>query len=193
MTVFAIVVSFLLNPLVVSVPGLFLLIYRTSQDAFLALKWTLFSLLFVSLVALFVVYGVMKGFFPDLDVSRREKRPLLFSFVIGVSVLYFFSTLLFNGPRVLLLAMGDVILGVFLMALVNLRVKASGHVAVVSAFALALSILYGKSFLFLFLLIPLVAWSRVVLKKHTVNEVVVGGALGGFVVLLTFIMVKYLL
>jgi len=42
------------------------------------------------------------------------------------------------------------------------------------------------------LLIPLVAWSRVFLKKHTMREAIAGGLLGSVVTIATFIIGVYL-
>lgn len=186
-------VSLFLNPVVVLLPGLYLLVFRSTQNNIVALKWTFFSLVFSSVFSLFIFYGVKKGFFSDLDVSRREERPRLFLFTIVVVWVYLLSVVVLGGPRILMLAIADIFLGIVLVSLVNTRVKASGHVAVVSAFVTSFLILYGRNAWFILFLIPAVAWSRIILKKHTLLETIVGGILGICLVVGTYGMVKYVL
>ena len=55
-------------------------------------------------------------------------------------------------------------------SIVNRKIKASVHLAVFSAFAAVLGILYGGIFWGLVLLIPVVAWSRIKLKRHKIHK-----------------------
>src|SRR5438105_8255289 len=98
---FAQVISVLLNPVIVMVFVPFLLVYRTTHNASIALSWTWYSLAFLIAIALFILYGVKKKFFTDLDVSRREHRPLLFVIGIIFILFYLLGIFLFHGPKVL--------------------------------------------------------------------------------------------
>ena len=56
-----------------------------------------------------------------------------------------------------------------------------------------MGILYGGIFWALLLIAPLVAWSRVKLKKHEPLETIVGGLVGIIIVLMLYVVVKYVL
>ena len=162
-------ISFLFNPLFLLFPVPYFLVVRETGDPLYALKWTIFSLFFIVVIGLFVGYAVRKGYFTDFDVSKREQRPLLFLFVGLVSVLYFLSLLYLQGPIVLFIILAGILFSTLIFSFINTRIKASIHVATISALIFALSILYSNVFLLLLILIPLVIWSRVRIKRHTMQ------------------------
>src|SRR5437763_10231654 len=67
-------ISLLLNPLTVAVFAPFFLIYKTTHDITSAIHWSMYSLIFLMLFALFAIIGVKKKLLTDLDVSKREQR-----------------------------------------------------------------------------------------------------------------------
>lgn len=192
MIFFARLISVLSNPLLVFFPASYLLVYKTSNNASYALEWSLFSLFFGIITMLFILYGIKKGFFSDIDVSVRQQRKLLFVFAVIIVFLYALSILLLKGPNILLVALSGILLGILLTSIINSKVKASIHVAVFSAFAVSMSLLYGGIFIFGLLLIPLIAWSRIKIKKHTRLETVIGGLVGIFITFTVYLLVKYL-
>ena len=158
-----------------------------------AIKWTFFTAAFLLIIGLTVLFALKKGYFTDLDISRREQRPLLFLLLSVFSILYFCVLFYFDGPLVLFISLGGIFFSILVFAFINTRVKASIHVASISALIFSFSILYsGVFFLFLFL-IPLIAWSRLFLKKHTAEEVLVGGVVGILIPLVIFLVFKVLL
>lgn len=193
MNLLANLISALSNPLVISIPLSYSLVLKSTGEIIYSLQWTLISLFFASLVGLFVFYGVKKGFFSDLDVSNREERTRLFVFIAIVSVIFFFLVYITNGPGVLLLGVGSLLLGIILADLINYKIKASIHLAVFSSFSVIMGILYGGIFWVLLLIAPLVAWSRIKLKKHEPLETIVGGLVGTIIVLMLYVVVKYVL
>lgn len=191
MNLLANLISVLSNPLVISIPLSYSLVLKSTGEIIYSLQWTLISLFFASLVGLFVFYGMKKGFFSDLDVSNREERTRLFVFVAIISVIFFFLVYITNGPRVLLLGVGSLLLGIILAHLINHKIKASIHLAVFSSFSIIMGILYGGIFWVLLLVVPFVAWSRVKLKRHEPLETIVGGLVGIIIVLMLYFIVKY--
>ncbi len=121
------------------------------------------------------------------DASDRKKRvPLLFV-LLGFSVILFGSLMFWRTPALTHMGVASFfwLLGFFL---ITLRVKISGHLAV---FILALGYFiswYGLRVAVGLVLVPLLAWSRLVLKRHTPVEVI-GGILysGAFHILLRVI------
>lgn len=179
-------ISFVTNPFFIAFPLPFLLVYHQTSDVSFAFKWMLFSMLFIVFVGAFVYYEVRRNVFSDIDVSRREQRPLFFVFVTFVSLLYLFSLFILRGPEALYIAVGGILGSAIILGFVNQRVKASLHVASISAFLTSLSLLYGGIHLFWLAMIPIVGWSRVRIKRHTVSETVVGGIMGVMLTLIVY-------
>ena len=158
-----------------------------------ALEWTVFSWLFLFIIAVFVMYAVLRGIFTDFDVSRREQRPLLFFFTSVIALLYLLGLFALHGPKVLFVAILGVLLGIFCISLINTRLKASIHLATISAIISAISLLYGGLFLMLFILIPIVAWARVTVKRHTIQEAIIGGLTGSILTIGLYIALVFVL
>lgn len=179
-------ISFFLGPVFTLLPIPFILVARFNQDYYYALKWTVFSYAFMLVVALFVVVGVMLGIFSNFDVSKREQRPLLFSFSAFVALCYFLFLLVLDGPKVLFIVLFAIIFGLIVLVIVNRWVKASIHLATATAVFLFIEVIYGGySFLLLFL-IPVLAWARIKTKEHTLSETIIGCILGALLTLIVY-------
>lgn len=187
------IISTVFNPFFVLPPTLYLLIDKAANNDIYAFKWAMFSFVFISIVGIFVVFGVILGIFSDMDVSKREERPLFFAFTGIVAILYLISILIFNAPKVLLVTVFAISLGLVLIAIVNSKIKVSVHVATISSLISSVAIIYGGVFLFAFSIIPVVAWSRVKTKRHTLLEAVTGGILGIALTIIVYIVGKQLI
>lgn len=175
---FAKIISYVFNPLTILVFVPFFLVYRTTADIASAINWTIYTLVFLFAVAGLLFYGVKKGVFVDLDVSKREQRPLLFKYCGAFLAIYILGLYLFGAPTIMPVTTLGIAIGIIVISIVNTQIKASLHVATVSAFIFALAIVYRGWNVLLLLLIPLVGWARVKTKRHSVPETIVGGALG---------------
>jgi hypothetical protein len=171
-------ISLILNPILLLVFVPFFLLLKNDRSLYHALVWTGYTFIFLAGMTGFLYYGVKKKLFTDMDVSKRTQRPLLFLASAVVAVLYIVGVSFSHGPRVLTGIGVGVILGVLITSIVNTKLKASIHVATVSALIFALAIIYSGYYLFLLFLIPLVAWARLKIHRHTLPETVVGGLLG---------------
>ncbi|MBL7782670.1 MAG: hypothetical protein JNM22_15690, partial [Saprospiraceae bacterium] len=122
--------------------------------------------------------GVQKGEYTNYDISDRKQRqswyvlPTLLLSVVTVA-LY-----LSGQSRIIWLATLFALVLFVASQVVNLFIKTSLHVgfnAYLGFLALPMSKWMGLAFLLF--TIPL-AWSRIVLKRHTVPEVIAGAVLG---------------
>ncbi len=190
---FARAISFFLGPVFTLLPIPFILIAKSSQDYSHALKWTMFSYAFILAVALFVVVGVMLGVFSNFDVSKREQRPLLFSFSAFAAFCYLLSLIILDGPKVLLIGFFALVLGLLAIIIINRWIKVSIHMATATAVLLFISIVYKGYFFLLLILIPLLAWSRVKAKEHSPVETIVGTILGIVIALIVYMASKQFL
>ena len=183
---FAKAVSFFLGPAFILLPIPYILVAKFTKDYSYALKWTVFSYAFILAVAIFVIIGVALKVFSNFDVSKREQRPLLFSFSAFVMFCYLLSLLILDGPKVLFIAFFAILLGLAVIVIVNKWIKASIHMATAISVLLFIGIVYKGYSLLLLTLIPLLAWARVKTKEHTPLETVIGSILGVVITLLVY-------
>ncbi|HVF69265.1 MAG TPA: hypothetical protein VNA13_01735 [Xanthomonadales bacterium] len=176
-------ISYVFNPLLILVLLPFVLVYEATGDTQVSIFWTAYTFIFLLLIAAFVLFGVRRKFFTNIDVSNRQQRPLLFYFLLFIALLYLGGLYLLHAPRILFIVTVSMIFGIGIVSGINTKIKASLHVATVAALILGLTIGYGGYYLLLLLLVPLVGWSRVKLKRHTVSETVVGGIVGSILLL----------
>lgn len=193
MNLIAQIISIISNPLILIPPISYALVFKTSEDASYAIKWMLISMLFASLVGLFVFWGVKRGIFSNMDISVRKERTPAFIFAGIVMSVYLLLILITSGPTILLVTLGALLLGVLVVSAINQRTKVSMHLAVFSSFALILGLLFGGIFWVLLLFAPVVAWSRVKLNKHKPFETAAGAAIGAILVIILYFVVEYIL
>jgi hypothetical protein len=109
----------------------------------------------------------------DLDISKKEMRTPFFviaATLYSIAAVIFFVT---NTTIMLLLALSYTFVTIILM-LVNRFWKVSVHSAGVTGPVFALVFVFGFMVLPLSLMIVLVSWSRIKLKKHTLTQTFVG-------------------
>ncbi|MBI2031315.1 MAG: hypothetical protein HYT08_01750 [Candidatus Levybacteria bacterium] len=184
------IISLFSSPLIILLPAPYILVDKVSNNDIYALKWALFSYIFLFSVVLFVIAGTFLGVFSDFDVSKKEQRPLLFFFSGLVTFFYLASLFVLNGPKILFIAIFAIILGIIVLGIANQWIKVSIHTATVSALSISLAILYGGWFILSLVLIPIMAWSRIKIKKHTPTEAVTGGVLGTIITIIVYIIAK---
>jgi membrane-associated phospholipid phosphatase len=156
------------------------------------------------------VYGLISAFFAgvmpiiigsiwtkkkniDRDMPVKEDRfyPLLFvilSYLVGVGVLY-----LIDAPDLTTALMVCYLTNTTTVLLINLHWKISIHAMGIAGPLTALIYLFGLPGLILTLIVPLVGWSRVYLKRHTPWQVIIGTILG-FVLTATqiYLLMRYM-
>ena len=185
-------IASVLHPLVIVIPGVYLIAYQSTGNSSAALYWTLLSILFSSLIACFVAYGVKKGFFNNLDVSNRKQRIILYPFAIAVVCAFAIFVYSQNGPFALIYASVSFILALIILDLINRKIKASIHTAAVASIVTVVIVVYGGVSVLLLLLIPLIAWARITQKRHTLRETIVGGIAGVVLTVIPLYIVQFI-
>ena len=114
----------------------------------------------------------------DLDMSVRSEREKVFItfvlfYAVGTLVLW-----LIHAPTLLVATMAGYTAAALVVQYITRYWKISTHALGVTAPLVGLVYLYGQQPLPFVVLIPIVGWSRVYLKAHTVLQVVAGVALG---------------
>lgn len=174
-------ISFILNPLLILVFLPFFLVFKTTGNVSTSIGWTIYTFLFLFLILVFMVYGVWRGIFTDLDASRRDQRTLLYIFSLCVGVVYIIGLFVFYAPIILKVMAIGMLMGVIIATFVNIWIKASIHTATLSGLLMGLFLGYGGYFVLLFILIPILGQSRISLKRHTLREIIVGWILGSLI------------
>lgn len=193
---FAEIFSIFFHPIVFALLLPLVVVYRQSSNSLYALKWMVFSSLFIFIGVAVLLIARWKGIFSDFDISKKEERPLFYYVTLFLALTYFIASLLIKGLffPLSIVAFG-IALALIVFRIVNHFTKMSIHTAVASAFILTIIILFNLIDIWGFLLLSIiffVAWSRVTLKKHKLNEVIIGGIFGILITVVTFLIAKYI-
>ena len=122
----------------------------------------------------------------DLDMSERAERQKVFSVFVVFFFLGTLTLLATRAPAVLVATMAGYTAASLVVQQITRYWKISTHAMGITAPLVALTYLYGEDPLPFLVLIPLVGWSRVYLKAHTVAQVCAGVALGALSVAVFF-------
>lgn len=183
-------VSYILAPATISLPFILLVAFYQTQDQLSALIYACITLFFLSVgPLLYIIIGVRLGKLSDIDVSRRTQRagPFIFG-IVSVMIGWLVLTLT-NGPRNLQTVMIITVFSGIIMMVITFWWKISMHASSLGGVATMLTVLYGAVMLPLFVLLILVSWSRVVLRRHTVSQVI-AGSLAGIVLSLLILKIR---
>ena len=164
----AVTISVLFNPFLLPLVSI-LLIVRTSVPTMQqGLLWMVIVILFASVLPMiFILLLFRRGQLSDFRLTVREQRakPLIFSLVsalVGIGILYFLDV-----PReIIWLCIACVINGVVLTLITQVW-KISFHSGVAAGCMTGLATLINSQFVYLFILLPFIAWARVHRKRHT--------------------------
>lgn len=129
-------------------------------------------------IALQVAVRLRRGEITDVDVSTREHRPRMYAVAIVAAVVS--TAILFATHQSPTAVYGAALAGGLLVAgaLANVWLKVSLHTAF-AFFAAGIAFHAGARAAIVFAGVALVvAWARVAYGRHTLREVVAGGALG---------------
>ena len=183
---FAVLISHLTNPIVITIPLGLLFLYLTGIGFFEALKWILLS--FIVALLPIILYIYIK---PDLNLENigdKDQRHTIY--VLGlltgltlIGVLYILPT-----PAVLrIYSIGGYITGVIGL-IANRFHKVSLHTGIIAGFATGTMFFSTEIGILLYLLAGIVSWSRVRLGKHSVEEVFIGSLIPTICISLTFLL-----
>ncbi len=119
-----------------------------------------------------------KGIYTNFDVSDRKQRKGFYPFAIMLFIILLLAFWTFDFPGEVISKSLVFFAMVLLMALINLKLKASMHAGI--AFYIAVSVFSVGLLPGLMLLgfAILISWSRMELKRHNETEIIVGGCMG---------------
>lgn len=145
---------------------------------------------FINSVLVFTVsFGVYTFLMPALRKKISNENKLYLTAGLAVLSLFFFLTFFAKLSRILLFGAYSLLPVLFIVYFIRLRWKISGHATALAGTCTALSLI-DKLFLPLVVFLPLVAWSRLKLKAHTVLQVLAGAAAGAVLPSLVYLLYK---
>ena len=204
MNTFFKIITYIFQPLLIPTYGIILLmqlslfqLFPTSYRLFAIAGTVLFTCILPSLSILFMMKNRQIS---DIFISKREERtmPYLFSLLAYIFwVLFLWRTLQFPMEFVLL-AIGSIV-SVVLMVFINLKWKISAHTAGMGGL---IGGIFGVAFVAAInpvwiitaaiIIAGLVAISRILLKAHTLSQVIGGFFLGFACVFIPVIVYNFL-
>jgi membrane-associated phospholipid phosphatase len=118
--------------------------------------------------------GIRRGVLGDRHLTQRHQGPVMMTIGLVSIVVGLLALSLLDAPRALFALVWGICAAVAVCLAVTLRWKISIHTACAGGVVAALAVLVNVWLLLLAPLVALVAWSRVVLRDHTVAQVAVG-------------------
>jgi len=176
LTKLAIIISRLFDP-VWLIPGM--LATAAGWSLFNGLRWrfVVILLLIDGLIPfLYFVHLLSTKEVSDWDTTKREQRIRLYVFTLVTHSIGVILALLL-GKMVLAKILFLFLVLAVVFTLITLRWKISIHTGVSSAAVAFLTLLFGSRWLWLFLIVAAIAWARIVMRKHTLGQVVIGAVL----------------
>lgn len=172
-------ISTFTNPPIICIPLFFIICLTLSFNnlwQFSILE--LLSIIFASVLPMAIILYWAKRSGNDNDISKRQDRPIplvigtvsyligfLISFTLGINDFLTFLFLCYS-------------INTFLLMLITTKWKISIHTTGLCGPVCALIILLGPFGALFALLYPILIWSRVTLKKHTMAQAIAGGIFG---------------
>lgn len=167
-------------PVVVSIQ---LLVSPLTEDGFPGtMVYGALAALFVCVLPLILLLVLVRlGKVTDHHVSDRKQRAPVLLMALGSILAGLLVLEAAVAPRSVVAMVLAVVGGVVVLAAVSPFWKMSGHAAAISCSTVIAVLMLGPAWAPLLLLVPAVGWSRVVLRAHTVAQVVAGSLFGGVV------------
>lgn len=181
-------ISMVAHPPVISIPTFIILNYfLAGPDHFVVPA--LISVIFGALIPISTSLILIKKMHTDLDITDRTKRTVPLIFAICSYLLGFLVLLWYGAPAIVSAFMLIYGTNTLIILIINFYWKISIHAMGIAGPTAAFIFTFGAVGVLMGLIIPLVMWSRLKLKKHTPLQVIAGSLLG---LLLTWIQLSYM-
>jgi membrane-associated phospholipid phosphatase len=132
---------------------------------------------------LFLIWQVRHGRVTDLDIQLREQRKgSLLVTIAGFGVSWLVMTI-GQAPMLFKVMAGAGFVQWLIVFLITLRWKISVHTSSAAGMTMLILHVFGLAAAPLVISLPLIAWSRVKLRRHTLGQTIAGALLGSGVIL----------
>ncbi|MCK5392589.1 MAG: phosphatase PAP2 family protein [Deltaproteobacteria bacterium] len=184
-------ISVVFSPLTVAIAAVAIAGLAIKDES--ALVWiALYIALSILPPALYIMYLVRKGMVTDFHLNVRKERTKPFLIMTINSAVVFLVMLLAGAPELILIVIAAAVLQLSCMLLITHRWKISGHCTAATGLVVLALALFGEKLIPLTLIIPLIAWSRIRLSRHTFTQTVAGIFLGTITITALLYVTNYL-
>lgn len=167
--------SDIFNPYYASAPFFLIVVAGSSPDFAAGIVYFFITVLFFSVLPVWDIHRRIKfGLVTDAHISRREDRIKPFLFSLGCAVAGLATIHAIGAPVQIQAVSWTVVLTGAVITAITAFWKISLHAAAISSIVVALVALYGPYMLLTSILVPVVAWARLTLKKHSVGQILAG-------------------
>lgn len=156
-------------------------------------KWLIWGICLLTttiIISVYVVYLKASGAVGSLDLDLRQERTKPFIVGLTSNCAGFALVYWLDAPPLATWLMFCFITNTLLVQIITHWWKVSIHATGVGGAVVSWAFLFGASAFPWFALVPIVGFSRVVLRKHTTAQVIVGSLIG---LCLTAVQLRYLL
>lgn len=187
----ATIISAIANPGILAVVILVVAIFKSPFNQIETICWLLAILVLNGLIpALVYLFFTSRGFVFD-DTLHNDKvhreRIILFGLFLALAcweLLMLVLTKNFYQPLLAVLIGG--IIAIILTGIISYFWKVSMHSSIITFFVMMIILMYGRQFWPIAILIPIVWWSRIILHRHTIWQLLAGFVLSITIVILIF-------
>jgi membrane-associated phospholipid phosphatase len=175
------------NPFLIGFIVIVLLAFKGTHSTTAAVKWASISaalsvLPVLVVVACLVQWKKLDGFFSSPRPQRTGIYLLASAFgALGYGLLWYLQ-----APELLAATFAAGLAAIVVFTGINLVWKISLHMAFLAGAVVILIIVYGAAAAGTLILLPLVAWSRMVLKQHSALQTTAGALIAAGIVLGVF-------
>ena len=179
--------SNILNPFLVSFVVTVLIAFEATSGTADAIKWALISVaLSVLPIFIVVVYLVRQKKLDSIFVNPRHQRDRIYLLAFILAIIDCIVLFYLEAPELLRTTFVAGLVAIFIFMVINRFWKISLHTAFIAASVAVLIIVYGAAAAWTAVLLPLVAWSRIETKLHSLAQVSAGALLAAAIVLVIF-------
>lgn len=175
---FALLISRIFEPVVLFIFILVMVFVRANLPASTVL-WQGSIILFVIILPpmVLLIRALKQKKISNWDMSDRKQRVGALFIFLGIFALGIFLLSLFHQPIITNFFLYMFVVFLLFFA-VTLLYKMSGHLTGAAIWVICVSYWFGWYTNLLFFMLPLLGWSRVTLKRHTVGQVLLGLVFG---------------
>ena len=168
-------------------PVIFVAALHGTKSLVEAASWTLVVLSTAILPLLgFIAFQTRRGIFADDQVPTRHRRNQAYLVGNACLLVCLLILTLLQAPKSLIALLLAMLASGSIASGLNLHWKVSIHTGALAGAAVSLLVFMGPLALPALALIPLVAWTRLVLRRHTLGQVIAGGIVGASATALTY-------
>ncbi|MEK7354095.1 MAG: hypothetical protein AABZ77_06295 [Chloroflexota bacterium] len=179
--------SNILNPFLISLAVILLFSFSSSTSTLEAIKWSLIATA-VSIVPVFlvVIYLIHNGGLDTIFANARQQRTKIYLAAGFSAIAGYFILSYLKAPPILVAGFTAVLSMVVIFMFINLWWKISVHTGCIAASSMVLVMLYGWTAAATVPLVPLTAWARVELERHSLAQAVTGAVLAAVIAVVVF-------